>query len=361
VTKPKKVVFCLDPEKVLENDIVLLFERVWGHAALCRKSNELFEAMPEGLHRRLVVATFVERRDRIHVLRPKQALGVNDRGKRVADYAEDLYGNAYALGSALSAALGIPQFKTEGTYFCSQMIARIFIDYGVDLLPGKRPERVLPIDFVSSLALQPVTDQCLREINPITQRSDYEMLMEVAEAAKCVSREMAMIRRVFKTCMKRLGKYKPKEVYSIQELWRWLGTRALAATAPQPDLLPISELERLILESMQQGGYWDFYKGVHLKSVADLDSLKRETQNVPNNDGNLDGVDSWLQFHKATAFSLGDRRKYVQAFRDWQQCTNLELFRRLAENFEMLAHDIENNRTSHQSLKAVRQLEGGGV
>jgi hypothetical protein len=360
VKKKKKPIFALDPTGVMAGDIVLLLSSPWGHAALCTQPNGLFEATPAGLHRRLVFATFEKRRDRIHVLRPKVPLENNSEGKHLADYAEALYGQAYDFLAAGLAGLPMsPRIKPNGSFFCSQVISRIFIDYGRDPLPGVRPERVRPRDFLGSLALKDVTDLCLREIDPIKDFYDYESVVEAREESKRAVLEMKMLRCVFEKSMTCLGQTRPKGIYSLQQLWEWFGYRAALVGPPRPGSIPASQLETLILETMESEGYWELYRQLHLSCLAHTKFMEEETKNVLGNVADIKRVDSWLRSHEPSGFSLPKRYQYLEAFREWERCTNVELFRRLVETFETLTRDVERIRSNYEHLLSARSSVAG--
>ena len=345
----KTVIYALDQDEVQQDDIVLLLNSPWGHAALCTQPAELFEAMPEGLHRRPVVSTYVKKRNQISVLRPRPSLGANVDGKRLADYAEDLYGAAYNWAGAITAVSRWLRPNSEGSYFCSQVIAQIFADYGSDLKLGRTPDKVKPRDFLKSDALENVTAECLREVNLDVNPLEYEHIMTAAAESQWAASEMRMNRGVFLACMKRLGKERPKDVHSLRHLWQWLGYKI------RPDNQHIVvRLEAAILDEMEAGGYWGFYQQLHERRETILGELKHEAQQFRSGITDCERLDHWLRSQQHTGFSLPKRCEYLNAFRDWHQKTNLLLFKRLVEVFEIQMHDTELFREQYEILSKCR-------
>jgi hypothetical protein len=357
MTASPKVIFTLDPDKIQENDIVVLLDSVTGHAALCTQPHLLFEATLDGLHRRLVFTTHVKKRDQIHVRRPKTAPASNADGLTVSDLAEMFYGNAYGLATV--AQFPLPKLLTytpKGKFFCSQIIAKLFLECGTDLLPGISPEKVSPKSLLQSLELKCVTDECLVEIDPAKQPLDYESVMEAEEKSLWAGREMKMNRRVFDASMKKLGKQKPKDVHNLRELWTWLGYRV-----GRIEEATVLGFEAQIFEAMETKGYWEFYRQMHFRSLADADSLKAETTKLLNRSADIAQVDAWLRCNEPAGVTLLKRRQYLQAFRDWHSATRLELFRLLAEVFETMVDDVETIQANHEQLLAAHTLKSGSA
>lgn len=349
--EPKKtVIFALDTDQVQENDIVLLLNTPWGHAALCTQAHALFEAMPAGLHRRSVFATYVKRRDHIQVLRPTPALAQNTSGQRIADYAEALYGQAYNVPGALLAV--VPRLRTgaPGSYFCSQVIAQIFVDYGLNLLPAMRPDKVKPRDFLTATAvLENVSERCVRKIDAVVDGLEFDSILETAAESAWAVREMKMNRTVFEACMKRLGRHRPTNVYSLRALWEWFGSQCQST---HPD--SATELESALLQTMQSGGYWEFYQQLHERREAKRVQHGLEIQRLLDPMADGERVDQWLSIHRDVGFSLPLRKQYLAAFCSWAQVTKRDLFKRLAETFATQTRDTELEREQYETLRAAR-------
>lgn len=101
----------------------------------------------------------------------------------MADYAEDPYGHAYNFVGAATAVAPWLRATSEGSYFCSQVIAQIFVKYGWDLQLGSAPDKVKPLDFLKSPVLTDVTPECLLDIDPAVHALDYECILEAAPRA----------------------------------------------------------------------------------------------------------------------------------------------------------------------------------
>jgi hypothetical protein len=350
--KNKLPIYALDPQKVRESDIVLLLGTPWGHAALCTQTNELFEAMPEGLHRRLISATYVHKRKQIRVLRPCASLDVNAVGKRLADYAEDLYGEDYNFGGALFALLKHLPLESEGKYFCSEVIAQIFMNYGHDLRLGSPSNKVKPRDFLKAVpeTLGDVTQECLRRVDPVVQALEHAFILEAAEKSRWAACEMKMNRKVFRTSMKLLEKAKPKDVYSLRQLWQWLGYEIRPNNADR-----IVRLESHLLRAMEISGYWQFYHQLHENRLATIEQIVLYTRNLGNDPLDIEGIDHWLDFHQYFANSLVRRYEYLDAFRSWFNATNLRLFSRLVEIFATQINDMESLQEQYEKLRTIRR------
>lgn len=137
--------------------------------------------------------THVKKRDQIHVRRPKTAPASNPDGLTVSNLAEMFYGNAYGLAAV--AQFPLPRLLTytpKGKFFCSQIIAKLFLECGMDLLPGISPDKVSPKSLLQSLKLKCVTGECLVEIDPAKQPLDYESVMEAEEKSMWAASDLKL-------------------------------------------------------------------------------------------------------------------------------------------------------------------------
>ena len=254
--KSEDFIFALQPDAIVVDDIVLTSDfgiipfgirqftnSDLSHAALCTKPGMLFEAVHSGVLRRSVIGTFAHRRDWIKVLRPKTTLPKNKDGLLVADYAEALYGRAYSRQGAAASRFSILGGATDGAVFCSEVIAQAYLQYGVCLVPGKKPSQIYPGLLLTSPELIDVTDRCIRKLGSVTNADLYRQVIDTANH-EMPGAEMRMNRRVFAAVQKELGDQLPKTVHSLTDLSIWLSQEFTAEAVRLVDGRILDVLER---------------------------------------------------------------------------------------------------------------------
>jgi hypothetical protein len=198
--------------------------------------------------------------------------------------------------------------------------------------------------------LKDVTTKCLLTIDPTVHPLDYESILEAEKQSDWAVREMRMNRAVFRRCMKRLGKGKPKDVYSLRQLWQWLGY-----TLRPDNQDTVLRLEAAIIQAMEVGRYWEFYQEVHQDRQAALGTLRRLSQDVISGTAVVVEVDHWLHSQQRLGYNLSKRREYLAAFQSWKDATDLELFKRLVETFETQTRDAELLLEQYETLRTLRK------
>jgi hypothetical protein len=254
--KSEDIIFALRPGSIQLNDIVLTsdFGLVpWGirtftksdfsHAALCTMPDMLFEAVRDGVMRRSVIGTFAYRPDWIMVLRPRKSLAPNHLGLTVADYAEALYGRGYSRRGAVASRFPAIGAGEEGIFFCSQVIAHAFSEYGVELVPGKTPAQIYPALLVDSPELEDVTDKCIRQLGSVSNDDQYRLVIDTA-GQEAPGAEMRMNRRVLEAVQKELGNQLPEGIHSLTDLSMWLSREHDTSAVRLADAPILSVLER---------------------------------------------------------------------------------------------------------------------
>jgi hypothetical protein len=152
--------------------------------------------------------------------------------------------------------------------------------------------------------------------------------------------------------MKRLDKHRPTNVYALQALWEWFGAQCQRT---HPD--SVTELESVLLQTMQSGGYWEFYQQLHEHRAAKRVQLGLEIQRLLDPMADSERVDQWLSIHEGVGFSLPLRKQYLAAFCAWAQVTNRDLFKTLAETFAIQTRDTELEREQYETLRTAREQQ----
>jgi hypothetical protein len=139
--------------------------RRWSHALLAASRYKLIEAVPgngpvawlramTGNPAGQVQAIDVRKfRSDLCVLRLKDAVGGEAAANAAAAQAARFVTGRYNYPGV--AAFVVPCFKraAEGRAFCSELIVRSYETVGINLLPGRPPERVTPAELESSSLL----------------------------------------------------------------------------------------------------------------------------------------------------------------------------------------------------------------
>lgn len=282
-TNNQDVIIALQPGKVEVGDIVLTsrpdlsafvirgatsirsFQKAdFSHAALCTRPDLLLEAVPDGVIRRSVFATYVRRPEWIKVLRPISPLHTNDEGQSLPYYAERLYGRPYAPARAVASIFAWPNMEETRSVFCSQLVAQTYVDYGRPLLPGVEPSKTYPFLLTTSKELQDVTSSCVRSISSHADSATYQTIIEAADAMELLSSEMQMNQRVFKMLKSNPDVLIPPDVYSLPDMWEWL---KVCDTA-------VKEADKEILSTMERSGYFDWYSEFTKNVLSDASAIE---------------------------------------------------------------------------------------
>lgn len=257
----------LDPSKMKVGDIVLLSGRgvaSWAirmgtasdfsHAALLTQPGMLLEAQPEGVRRRSPWGTYAIRREWICVLRPTFSVDTNERGLSLSQCAETRYGWAYskvrAIGSPWPTAANSAGWL-DGT-FCSELVARAFADYGVDLLPEVKCAEITPGKLTESKLLSNVTGECVRVLHPVRDANEFTLATKVHDRGE--PREDMEVER---QCLEaiRASQALPPTIRSLHDAFAWLAQLDLSVKDN-------TKIDARFLQVLDREGYFEFYESV---------------------------------------------------------------------------------------------------
>jgi len=280
VKKYADVIYALCPDKIQVNDIVLtaqcggvselvryLTNSDYSHASLCTRPGMLIEAVQVGVLRSSVIETFAERKEWIKVLRPKTVLKENKDGYTVSYYAEKNYGHSYALKGAIGSRFDKIHLNSEKGIFCSQLIAKAYKEYGLDLLPSTPHAKVYPALLLKSEELIDVSEVCIRKID----LNSSPMVHHIATASSEIvfnEVEIKMNRRILKDIKRRLNRKIPANINSLSEVFMWL--------AVCTDIQGVFDYE--IGNALSAGGYFKWYEAL----FADMKRSVRELGSATN-------------------------------------------------------------------------------
>lgn len=166
----------IDPEKVLPGDVVLTRNpkspishaiqaatgSEFSHAFLITNPPMAVESTPRGVTRFKINRLMIDDRANVRVLRLKNRDQYRESLKKIVAHAEHAIAREYATAdAALSVFRSVPQIQ-EGQYFCSQLVADVYLRERIELLPGMKASKVTPGALLSSPLLSDVTAEAVR-------------------------------------------------------------------------------------------------------------------------------------------------------------------------------------------------------
>jgi len=350
-SETEELIYALLPNSIQVNDIVLTSATgvvPWGirkftdsdfsHAALCTRPGMLLEAVTVGVMRRSVIATYASQPEWIKVLRPKMALPLDSHGLGVADYAEALYGRGYSLRGAAASKYSIIGPAAAGPVFCSQVIAQAFADYGINLIPGKRPCDIYPGLLLKSPELLDVTTSCIRKVGARSSPEQHDQIVAAAEQ-ELPGSEMSMNRRAFKAIRKELGAALPDSIHSLTDVSIWLSIEQNSDVVNGADEIILSVLER---EGMFQ---WLDEFSVGATSLAQTlefaATAAEQSMNEPMNADIESLLDDLTETAQLGQSSLAGRAATKNDYANLASKTGLKTFDRLRGVYQRQFDDAE--------------------
>ena len=325
----------------------------FSHAALCTKPDMLFEAVRDGVLRRSVLGTYAPREEWIKVLRPKRALPPNQRGLRVPDYAEALYGRAYSVRNAVASRFSGIGSADDGSAFCSMVIAEAFQSYGISLVPGKAPSQIYPGLLLTSPELMDVTSGCIRKLGSKSDSALYNCVVETAHH-ELPGAEMQMNRRVFEAAQNRMGKTLDRNIHSLTDLYAWL---SLNFTSPEA-----RDLDAAMITTLETEGFFKWYDEFSARVQADAAAVElaadaAEASIHQRKDAAIQALIGDLKETEPMAdASLRARKQTMEEYEELARRTSLRTFARLHGVYQRQYDDADRiHRAKKRVIAALSQ------
>jgi hypothetical protein len=190
-------VYVVDPSALQIGDIVLSAARPrdlasrlirmstrgnYCHAAICTRVGLLMEAKASsrgkgGVRRSSVMRIVADQPESVRVLRlrldvPRREVIARNAAAKAEWMLHRLYWTSGVLSFLPSKLFGkIPPNKRHA-FFCSHLVAAMYREAGLELLPGVAPELTAPSAFLSSDKLEDATDKVIRLENEAIARAN---------------------------------------------------------------------------------------------------------------------------------------------------------------------------------------------
>lgn len=312
----------------------------------------LLEAVTTGVMRSSAIATHAPKQEWIKVLRPALPLPSNSQGKRVADYAEAIYGRGYSYRGAFASRFPVIGAAEPGRVFCSQVVAQAFADYGAPLFPDKKPCEIFPGLLAVSPNLVDVTFDCVRAVNSETDAELYQQIRATAEQSS-PSEEMLMNRRAFDAIKSELGQTLPRDVHSLPDLFTWLSANSALPEASRADETIHDLLER---EGMFK---WSDEFSAQVQALAGILELCASGAEASVNDEMTEEIRLVLDDLRETIplgdSSLAGREVTKNENAELAKITGLKTFKRMSDVYRRLYED--SKRVHDARVRVIRALE----
>jgi hypothetical protein len=136
----------------------------FSHAALCIEPGLLIEAIGTGVCRLALGQTGARSNKNVKLLRLN--LDVPNGpvfAQRAADFGHQYLSRGYSISGAVGARISALR-KDRGDLFCSELVARAYLEAGCPLLTGKSPGEIAPGDILKSDVLRDVTKLALAPV-----------------------------------------------------------------------------------------------------------------------------------------------------------------------------------------------------
>ena len=159
----------LDPDKLRPGDVIFSTERAkesfvirwftrspYSHAAIYLGDGLYAEAVDVGVRARSVTTVVKER---LKFIRLKGGPSAEVASKAAAERVNRYLFLEYGLGSALLSLLSAVPSVNSRALFCSQLVAKVYEDIGVAVVPGLPSEKVTPGLLANSKQFEDITEE----------------------------------------------------------------------------------------------------------------------------------------------------------------------------------------------------------
>ena len=160
--RPGDILLCTDPDGRVSKIIRRATGSRYSHAAIFIGDGEFVEAVGLGVRRFMVESTAVRNRENVRFLRLKNSvLNAVETAQAAARKAENYVARRYWVQGAIAAGVRGINLKSQGKFFCSQLVAQAYREAGLELLVGVNPHKVMPGRLLDSAHLVDITDDVL--------------------------------------------------------------------------------------------------------------------------------------------------------------------------------------------------------
>ena len=358
--------YCFDTTLTQPGDIILTGSptgknsriiRGWtgsdfSHAGICFDSGIFIEALGKGVRRFNLARMATRSLKNIRFLRLKDEIPDRERiAKKAGSKAEQYLTQGYWLSGALKSLLNASKKEHTSSFYCSHLVAHVYHEVGLELLPGRMAEDVYPGLLIESELFSDVTDSIV-----YTQTDLHGMVWSFLEdeddPTNTHTLEVEIAQRIYGKISREFEKHElpvPSNYYDVFRALANLEQESIARAIDQKLVTLMSEEGLLTLMDPDLNE-----KLVHAQEID-----KYVKHNLENNKFSDREVQDYLRIYRAFLShadqELQGREDELELWRRLTVLRGLSSFALLAEHSEKMCDCFKQITTATQ--QAVSYLE----